>query len=175
MRSPRKAPAATGASDEVVALTKDGLHGRDYENGKAMYATTMCATCHRFAGDGGSVGPDLTGAGARYTMRDFMENIVTPSKVISDQYESHEITKKDGSTVIGRVIVEENGKVFVVDQSLRPAGHAGHRRKGNREPQSLRHLDDAARADQCAESKRTARPPRLRDERRERAGSGVPK
>jgi putative heme-binding domain-containing protein len=85
-----------------------------------MYATTMCATCHRFAGDGGSIGPDLTGSGARYTMRDFMENIVTPSKVISDQYESHEITMKDGSTVIGRVIVEENGKVFVSTNPFSP-------------------------------------------------------
>jgi putative heme-binding domain-containing protein len=46
-------------------------------------------------------------------MRDFMENIIDPSKVISDQYESSEIKKKDGSTIIGRVIVEENGKTMV--------------------------------------------------------------
>ncbi len=110
---PAQGPGRNWSVEEVVALTRDGLHGRDFETGKAMYATTMCATCHRFNGDGGSVGPDLTGSGARYTMRDFMENIVTPSKVISDQYESQEIMKKDGSTVIGRVIVEENGKVFV--------------------------------------------------------------
>ncbi len=117
---PAQGPGRNWSVDEVVALTKDGFHGRDFENGKAMYATTMCATCHRFAGDGGSIGPDLTGSGARYTMRDFMENIVTPSKVISDQYESHEITKKDGSTVIGRVIVEENGKVFVAINPFAP-------------------------------------------------------
>ncbi len=110
---PPQGPGRNWSVDEVVALTKDGIHGRDFESGKNLYAATMCATCHRFAGDGGSIGPDLTGSGSRYTMRDFMENIVTPSKVISDQYESHEITKKDGSTVIGRVIVEENGKVFV--------------------------------------------------------------
>ena len=110
---PPQGPGRNWSVEEVVALTKDGLHGRDFESGKNLYAATMCATCHRFVGEGGSVGPDLTGSGARYTMRDFMENIVTPSKVISDQYESQELTKKDGSTVIGRVIVEENGKVFV--------------------------------------------------------------
>ncbi len=117
---PAKGPGRAWTTGEVVELTKDGLHGRNFENGKAMYATTMCATCHRFAGDGGSIGPDLTGSGARYTMRDFMENIVTPGKVISDQYESHEITMKDGSTVIGRVIVEENGKVFVATNPFAP-------------------------------------------------------
>jgi putative heme-binding domain-containing protein len=117
---PAQGPGRNWSIDEVVELTKDGLHGRDFENGKAMYATTMCATCHRFNGDGGSVGPDLTGSGARYTMRDFMENIVTPSKVISDQYESLEISKKDGSTVIGRVIVEENEKVFVAINPFAP-------------------------------------------------------
>jgi len=80
----------------------------------------MCATCHRFNGDGGSIGPDLTGTGNRYTMRDLMENIVDPSKVISDQYDSHQITKKDGSTILGRIVVEENGKVFVMANPFAP-------------------------------------------------------
>jgi putative heme-binding domain-containing protein len=117
---PAKGPGRAWTVDEVVELTKDGLRGRSFANGEAMFATTMCATCHRFNGDGGSIGPDLTGSGARYTMRDFLENIVTPSKVISDQYESHELTMKDGSTVIGRVIVEENGQVFVSTNPLSP-------------------------------------------------------
>ncbi|MDZ4288592.1 MAG: c-type cytochrome, partial [Prosthecobacter sp.] len=85
------------------------------------YRSIMCATCHRFNNDGGSIGPDLTGVGNRYTMRDLMENIVDPSKVISDQYDSHEIIKKDGSTVLGRIVVEENGKVFVMTNPFAPS------------------------------------------------------
>jgi putative heme-binding domain-containing protein len=106
--------------DEVVALASSGLKGRDFANGEAMYRSTMCATCHRFNGEGGSIGPDLTGSGNRYTLRDLMENIVEPSKVISDQYDSHEITKKDGSTILGRIVVEENGKVFVMANPFAP-------------------------------------------------------
>ncbi len=69
---------------------------------------------------GGNIGPDLTGAGNRYTLRDLVENIVEPSKVISDQYGSEQITLKDGSIVVGRVVVEENGKLFVMASPLAP-------------------------------------------------------
>ncbi|WP_397381668.1 c-type cytochrome [Prosthecobacter sp.] len=118
-----KGPGKNWTVDEVVALTAGGLKGRNFTNGENMYRSIMCATCHRFNGDGGSIGPDLTGVGNRYTMRDLMENIVDPSKVISDQYDSHEITKKDGSIIIGRIVVEENGKVFIMTNPFAPNDH----------------------------------------------------
>ncbi|MEQ1860550.1 MAG: c-type cytochrome [Chthoniobacteraceae bacterium] len=115
-----KGPGRAYGVDDIVALTKGGLKGRSYENGKAMYAATLCASCHHIAGDGGNIGPDLTGVGNRYTMRDLAENIVDPSKVISDQYGSEQIELKDGSVVIGRVVVQENGKLFVMTSPLTP-------------------------------------------------------
>ncbi|SKA88774.1 putative heme-binding domain-containing protein [Prosthecobacter debontii] len=115
-----KGPGKAWTVDEVVTLVGSGLKGRDFKNGEAMYRSVMCATCHRFNGDGGSIGPDLTGSGNRYTIRDLMENIVEPSKVISDQYDSHEIVKKDGTTILGRIVVEENGKVFVMANPFAP-------------------------------------------------------
>jgi putative heme-binding domain-containing protein len=115
-----KGPGKAWSVEEVVTLTGGGLKGRNFKNGEAMYRSVMCATCHRFNGDGGSIGPDLTGSGNRYTMHDLMENIVDPSKVISDQYDSHQITMKDGSTILGRIVVEENGKVFVMANPFAP-------------------------------------------------------
>lgn len=115
-----KGPGKNYTLDETVALATGNLKGRDFANGEAMYRSVICATCHRFNGDGGSIGPDLTGAGNRYTLRDLMENIIDPSKVISDQYDSHQITMKDGSTVLGRIVVEENGKVFVMANPFAP-------------------------------------------------------
>ena len=52
-----------------------------------------------------------------------MENIIDPSKVISDQYGTQQIEKKDGTSVIGRVIVEENDKVFVMTNPFAPNDH----------------------------------------------------
>jgi putative heme-binding domain-containing protein len=115
-----KGPGKAYTVDDVVKLVGTGLSGRNLQNGKAMYASTLCAACHHFAGDGGNIGPDLTGSGNRYTIRDLAENIVDPSKVVSDQYGSEQIEKKDGSMVIGRVVVEENGKLFVMTSPMTP-------------------------------------------------------
>ena len=115
-----KGPGKNYTTDEIAALAQTGLHGRNFERGKAMFASTLCIKCHHFAGDGGSIGPDLTGAGSRYTLRDLVENIVEPSKVISDQYGTEQLDMKDGSTMIGRASVEENGKLFLMTSAFAP-------------------------------------------------------
>jgi putative heme-binding domain-containing protein len=115
-----KGPGKNYTTAEVVALAAGGLKGRNFEQGKAMYASTLCASCHKMKGEGGNIGPDLTGAGQRYTLTDLMDNIIEPSKVISDQYGTDQLELKDGSTVVGRVIVEENGKTFVMTSALAP-------------------------------------------------------
>ncbi len=119
-----KGPGRVYSVDEIVALAKDGLKNRNFEQGKAMYATTQCATCHHFANEGGNIGPDLTGAASRYSVRDLAESIVDPSKVISDQYAFQEITLRDGSLVVGRVIGEENGKFLVMTNPFAPDASA---------------------------------------------------
>jgi putative heme-binding domain-containing protein len=80
-----------------------------------MYNSTGCAACHRFDGSGGGVGPDLSGVASRYTLRDLMENIIEPSKVISDQYGSEEVLLKDGSTLVGRTYVDGSKIVVTAD------------------------------------------------------------
>ena len=115
-----KGPGKAYTVDDVVALTQGGLKGRDFARGKAMFSATLCASCHHFAGDGGNVGPDLTGIGSRYTVHDLAENILDPSKVISDQYGSEELDLKDGSLVVGRVVGEEGGKLQVMTSPLTP-------------------------------------------------------
>lgn len=115
-----KGPGKDYTVDEIVALAGGGLKGRNFEQGKAMFTSQLCINCHHFNGDGGNSGPDITGAGSRYTIRDLAENIVEPSKVISDQYPTEQITLKDGGVVVGRVVVEENGKMFVMTSALAP-------------------------------------------------------
>lgn len=115
-----KGPGRAYTVTDIVALAKDGLKGRDFNNGRTMFNSALCSQCHHFAGEGGNVGPDLTGVGSRYSLRDLAENIVEPSKVISDQYPSHEIVKKDGSLAYGRIIGEENGQLLVIQNVMNP-------------------------------------------------------
>ena len=56
-------------------------------------------------------------------MRDLIENLIAPSKVISDQYESSILTLKDGTTVTGRVTAEENGKLLVAANAFASGDH----------------------------------------------------
>jgi len=59
--------------------------GRSHANGQGWFMH-LCAQCHRVGGVGSGVGPDLTGAGKRFSRRDLIEAIVDPGKIVSDQY-----------------------------------------------------------------------------------------
>ncbi len=115
-----KGPGKNYSVDDAVGLVANKLTGRNFEQGKAMFASSLCVNCHHFKGEGGNIGPDITGAGSRYTLRDLMENIIEPSKVISDQYGTEQFELKDGSLVVGRAVVEENGKLFIMTSALAP-------------------------------------------------------
>ena len=117
-----KGPGKAWTTAELLALTADGLHGRSYENGLTTYKAALCSSCHRFGNDFGGVGPDLSGIGNRYGMADLLDNIMEPSKVISDQYESTIIEKVDGSSVVGRIMKEEGDLISVAENPLAP-GH----------------------------------------------------
>ena len=117
---PPKGPGKAYTTDEIVALAETGLQKRNFAQGKAMFSSVLCINCHHFGSQGGNTGPDLTGAGNRYTVRDLTENITEPSKVISDQYPSELITLKSGQTIVGRVVVEENNTLFVMTSAFAP-------------------------------------------------------
>jgi putative heme-binding domain-containing protein len=115
-----KGPGQAYTVDSAAAIVPAKLTGRDYAHGKAMFAASACLICHRFGGEGGGIGPDLSGAGSRYTVRDLLTNIIEPSAVISDQYGSEQIEKTDGTTVIGRVVGEEKGDLLVMANPFAP-------------------------------------------------------
>jgi putative heme-binding domain-containing protein len=88
---------------ELLPVAGTGLRGRDLERGRRVYGEAMCGRCHRFNRVGGMTGPDLTGVGSRFDTRALLEAILEPSKVISDQYSTVEITTRDGDTQTGRI------------------------------------------------------------------------
>ena len=49
--------------------------GRSVEAGKTAFRKVGCAQCHRFAGEGGAMGPDLTDVGRRLLKRELLEAI----------------------------------------------------------------------------------------------------
>ena len=87
--------------------------GRNFEKGKAAYIAAQCYKCHRFAGEGGDTGPDITGVGNRFTAQYILEAIVVPSKVISDQYQNSLVLTQQGEVYAGRILDENDEKITI--------------------------------------------------------------
>jgi putative heme-binding domain-containing protein len=129
-----EAPAPTGVAghakarpivkewtkDEVTALLSRELRGRDYEHGKAMFAAANCYSCHRFDGEGGAVGPDLTMLSGRFAAQDILESVIEPSKVINDQYAAVTAITTDGRVITGRITNYGDGKITINTDMLDP-------------------------------------------------------
>jgi putative heme-binding domain-containing protein len=110
--------------DELAPLVEKGIKagGRDYDRGRKLFAAANCFACHRYDNEGGSAGPDLTGAAGRFAPRDLLESIVDPSKEISDQYAAVEIDTVDGRKVVGRIVNLNGDNLSVNTDMLNPNG-----------------------------------------------------
>ena len=92
--------------EELAGSLNFDARSRDLARGKRVFEQASCNLCHRVAGEGGSTGPDLTGAGNRLSRRDLVVTTLEPSLTVADQYADEMFTMKDGSIVIGRVVNE---------------------------------------------------------------------
>src|SRR5262249_1200984 len=107
-------PGRDWKTDELVKFAETRLTGRDFKNGEKMYSTARWVVCHRFAGDGGSTGHDLSQVAGRFSLKDLAESIVEPSKVISDQYRAWQVTASNGKVYVGRIVSETKDSITLV-------------------------------------------------------------
>ncbi len=116
--------------DELLPQIEASLkQKRDFENGRSLFAATSCFSCHRYDNEGGTVGPDLTGVAGRFSVRDLLESVILPSKVISDQYEAVQIATSDGRVVTGRIMNLHNDAITVNTNMLDPSAQVNVDRK----------------------------------------------
>ena len=111
------APAGPGHEwtfDEVLTLGDKLKIGRDFQNGEKTFASARCILCHRFGGDGGATGPDLTQAAGRFGFKDLADATLNPSKVISDQYKASTVETKAGKVHTGRIVSETEQQITLL-------------------------------------------------------------
>ena len=71
-----KGPGRSWTVESVEQLADNKLKNRDLTNGAKMYKAALCSQCHRFSGEGGDIGPDLTLAGGKFSLRDLALSLI---------------------------------------------------------------------------------------------------
>lgn len=86
-------------------LTDEYLAEANLASGKTLFST-LCATCHKLYGEGGEIGPDITGSN-RADLDYILTNMVDPNGEVAESYQLLTISTQDGRTYAGTVFLED--------------------------------------------------------------------
>jgi putative heme-binding domain-containing protein len=116
-RAERLAEETAGISADREEIVKKLLplakEAGNAVRGKEVF-TASCAVCHQFQGQGGKVGPDLTGIAAR-DRTDILTEILDPNRSVEANYRLWNVTTKEGEIFSGRLEAETQTTVEILD------------------------------------------------------------
>jgi putative heme-binding domain-containing protein len=98
-----------------AVLTPDFLKTADPSHGRLVFNRT-CASCHRLFGEGGAIGPELTGS-QRANLGYILENLLDPSAIVPFDYQVTILETKDGRFLTGIIKKEDDKTVTVQTQN----------------------------------------------------------
>jgi putative heme-binding domain-containing protein len=104
---------------ELLPLVKNLAPPRSIEGGREVFTAAGCIACHRYANEGGAIGPDLNAVAYKLGARDMVESMIEPSKVIADQFQNTIIELTNGETRTGRILKKSKDKIAI---SINPLG-----------------------------------------------------
>lgn len=96
-------------------LSAETLAQADLRAGRAIYQRT-CANCHKLFGEGGQIGPEITGS-QRTNLQYLLENIVDPSAAVAKDYQIEILATTAGRVITGLVVSEDDTIVTVQTQN----------------------------------------------------------
>ena len=80
-------------------------------NGRALFQRT-CAQCHKLYGEGGTIGPDITGSN-RNNLDYLLQNILDPNADIPNDYRTTILKTKDNRIMVGVIRRNEGQSVTI--------------------------------------------------------------
>lgn len=109
--TPTSAPDPAPYGDYAARASGDAAHGR------ALFhdAKVGCVRCHRIAGQGGQIGPDLAGVGTKYGRPSLIESVLYPSRQIAEGYAQTLVRTQAGAVIAGLVKSESADDLVLVD------------------------------------------------------------
>ena len=102
--------------DQMIAKYRERILASDFSKadigqGRVVYQQ-VCGACHIMYGEGGKIGPELTGSN-RANLDYFLLNVLAPSYDVPEGYRMVTVTSKDGQVFVGNVVEEDAGKVVL--------------------------------------------------------------
>ncbi len=102
---------------ELLKLTGDIERGRQIFH---KTAGVQCRSCHRIAGDGTELGPDLSQIGKKYDRAKLLENLLEPSKNIDPQFVTWLVETNSGKVVSGLLVRKDETEIVIKDAQNKP-------------------------------------------------------
>jgi putative membrane-bound dehydrogenase-like protein len=110
LRSPSADKAARLAGLKKQ-LEPEALKQANLGQGRALF-TKHCAACHKLFGEGGAIGPDLTGS-QRINLDYVLENMLDPSALVPREYQVQIVLTEGGRTITG-IVKEETDRALTM-------------------------------------------------------------
>ena len=112
----QKYEAARDKNDPLAGYA-EALYGGDAQAGKQIFferQDVACFRCHKISGEGGEIGPELTGIGGKQSRPYLLESLIFPNKQIAPGFGSLLVTMKNGTTYAG-LLKSEAGNDLVLN------------------------------------------------------------
>jgi putative heme-binding domain-containing protein len=116
-----------------AATATTGTIAGDAVRGKALFeGKGNCTSCHRVAGVGSRVGPDLTTVGSARRVAELERSLLDPDADVQPNNRFYRVVLRDGSTVDGRLLSHDTFTVQMLDtrEQLRSFAKSDLRQSG---------------------------------------------
>jgi putative heme-binding domain-containing protein len=98
--------------EQILALKGDAARGRELF---FKAAGLQCVNCHKVAGTGSTLGPDLSAIGKKSNRAQILESLLEPSKVIDPPYVAYLVETTDGTAHTGLLAAKTEREVVLKD------------------------------------------------------------
>ena len=119
MRFRRRSATVAHERLTTLALTRRG----SVDGGRELFFDvnkSQCLKCHRLRDQGGRIGPDLTGVGARFSRIHLIESILDPSRAIAASFHTETVVLADGRVLTGVKMAETETTLTLGDAQGKP-------------------------------------------------------
>jgi putative membrane-bound dehydrogenase-like protein len=103
-------------SNKIYSISNIAKLPADADRGKMSFIKN-CSSCHKVAGEGNVIGPELTSISKKFNQTELLDAIINPSASIVFGYEPWLINTKDGTSLFGFLISENKQSIVLKDIS----------------------------------------------------------